>query len=523
MKFTRILLVSCLCAFSPNAFSQWSSVLNPTSTSTKAAAVAVDQVGNIYVGGSAFANTTEKENYYLVKYNPQGDTLWTRTYNRANGSDQIAKIVIDGDNNVIVTGTSYSTSNAEDIVTLKYDPSGNILNSYIYDGVNHLADKATDLISDNSGNYYIGGISRAVAYSGYVLIKTNHELVRKWAKVENPYYGSKIKKIAFNPVCQRIAVTGYHSEWSNKALIGTYVYDSTGVKLWGKYYQKVVDFSAVGYDVMIYNEGEVYVCGYETNAESNKWEAILIKFNNVGDTVWTKKVSAGTGLLSIYKSMTHDAEGNIYVTGYKDNTIITTKYNLEGSVLWSKEAEGKLYDADNDTFESIKIDNNGNVLVLTNCFSGGGTGTQLIKYSGTGNHLWTKQYKDSPSLMDYPTTFTIDAANNIYAVISSRNNSYYFDMATVKFTATSTGLLPVKSELQEMSIYPNPSTGTFYVDGKNGDRIVTVYSSNGLKIFQTELPAADKSIHLEDMPNGLYFIKLEGNGISAYTKIMIRR
>src|SRR5674476_63936 len=138
MKFTRILLVSCLCAFSPNAFSQWSSVLNPTSSSTKAVAVAVDQVGNIYVGGSAFANSTEKENYYLVKYNPQGDTLWTRTYNRANGSDQIAKIVIDGDNNVIVTGTSYSTSNAEDIVTLKYDPSGNILNSYIYDGVNHL-------------------------------------------------------------------------------------------------------------------------------------------------------------------------------------------------------------------------------------------------------------------------------------------------------------------------------------------------------------------------------------------------
>ncbi|MDO9152279.1 MAG: hypothetical protein Q7U47_00955 [Paludibacter sp.] len=85
------------------------------------------------------------------------------------------------------------------------------------------------------------------------------------------------------------------------------------------------DRSAVEFDAMIMNNGEVYVCGYESNASTGKWEALLIKYSSVGDAIWTRKVSAGSSLLSVYKLMTSDIDGNVYVTGLRENTVITAK------------------------------------------------------------------------------------------------------------------------------------------------------------------------------------------------------
>ncbi|MDO9152278.1 MAG: hypothetical protein Q7U47_00950 [Paludibacter sp.] len=139
----------------------------------------------------------------------------------------------------MVTGTSFSATNAEDIITLKDSPTGSILNFYAFDVANRLADKAVDLTADKDGNYYICGTTRLTAFNGYALIKTSNQLVRKWARVESPEYGSASTKVSFNPVCQQIEVAGYHTDWYNKYLIGTVVYDSAGIKKWRRSYRTV--------------------------------------------------------------------------------------------------------------------------------------------------------------------------------------------------------------------------------------------------------------------------------------------
>jgi len=172
---------------SVNVFSQWTSILNPYPSNTKGVAIAVDQNGFIYAGGSTYVNSALKENYYLVKYSSTGDTLWTRTYDQANGSDQIVKVLVDKNNDAIVLGTSASVANSDDIVLQKYNHAGTLLNSYSYDGINHKSDKAIDIVADEKdGNFYICGKSLLAAYNGYSVIKTSNQLVRKWAKIESP-------------------------------------------------------------------------------------------------------------------------------------------------------------------------------------------------------------------------------------------------------------------------------------------------------------------------------------------------
>lgn len=520
----KYLLTSVLSLFiTLNSFSQWSSTLNLTSSNTKGVFIAVDQQGNTYSAGNAFKNATEKDNYFLAKYTSDGDTLWTRAYNRSNENDRVAKIIIDKDNYVIVTGTSYSSANTEDIVTLKYNSAGDLLKTNIFDGTNHKADKAVEVAADNDGNYYICGSSMLVAQNGYALIKTNNNLERNWAKTFTAYYGANPKSLSFNQTNQKIAMTGYLTDLGNDYFIGTIVYDSSGTVIWDDFFQQVEGFNAVGFDVHLNDDETVYVCGYETNSTSNKWEALLMKYNASGDTIWTKKVSPGVSANSLFKSIITDNTGNILVTGMKGDSVITAKYSSTGELVWLKEHAGKNSFSTEDTRETIKIDQNGDILVAARSYVSAGGGAMVIKYSATGNHLWTKYYNGSASGMDEPLTFDIDNSNNAYVIINSRNSNSYIDMATVQFTSaaipTSANDLSVNKQI---SIYPNPSQGIFYInEAINGIASYNVFSSDGRLVYSIQ---TDKNtLNLEHLPNGVYFLELKSKNFSKYSKLIIQK
>ena len=520
----KYLLTSALSLFiTLNSFSQWSSTLNLTSSNTKGVYIAVDQQGNIYSAGNAFKNATEKDNYFLAKYTSGGDTLWTRTYNRSNENDQVAKIIIDKDNNILVAGTSYSSANAEDIVTLKYNSAGDLLKTSIFDGTNHKADKAMDIAADDDGNYYICGSSMLVAQTAFALIKTTNNLERNWVKTFTAYYGANPKSMSFNQTNQKIAITGYLTDWENDYFIGTIVYDSSGTVIWDDFFQQVEGFNAVGFDVHLNDDETVYVCGYETNSSSSKWEALLMKYNSSGDTIWTKKVSPGVSANSLFKSIITDNTGNIFVTGMMGDSVITAKYSSAGELVWLREHAGKNSFSTEDTRETIKIDQNGDILVAARSYVSAGGGAMVIKYSATGNHLWTKYYNGSASGIDEPLTFDLDNNNNAYVIINSRNSNFYFDMATVQFTPAA---IPTSiNDLQNknlISVFPNPSKGVFYINETiNNTANYTIFSSDGRLVYSTKTD--QNIINLEHLPNGIYFLELKSENFNKYSKLIIQK
>lgn len=162
MKTLYLSAAFCIiCSFSKiysQPYLEWENSYNGSNPngSDEGKVIALDNYGNVYVGGKTASNSNF--DFILIKYNSVGDTVWTRTYNGiGNGDDEILDIEVDFNGNVFVTGKSIDLNYSYNIVTLKYNNTGNLTWSHIYGNLNFIDDIPNDIKIDNFGNVYIGG------------------------------------------------------------------------------------------------------------------------------------------------------------------------------------------------------------------------------------------------------------------------------------------------------------------------------------------------------------------------------
>lgn len=119
-----------------------------------------------------------------------------------------------------------------------------------------------------------------------------------------------------------------------------------------------------------------------------------------------------------------------------------------------------------------------------------------------------------------PATYNSTVGNH-YSVIGVRhlsfgeNKIYPRDEAT---DITITGYNSLEENTSNISIYPNPASTNVTVKGVNGQ--VDVYSISGAKVYSNVVNGT-LLINVEDLTNGVYFIKVtENNVISTYKLIV---
>ena len=125
-----------------------------------ALAIAVDDAGNAYVTGhSPGAGTSD--DVVTIKYFPNGDTAWVRRYNGPGNDVDVGRaIAVDDMGNVYVTGSSYSAAVSDDYLTIKYDSNGNMVWLITYNGpAGDGGDYGNALALDTAGNIYVTGRS----------------------------------------------------------------------------------------------------------------------------------------------------------------------------------------------------------------------------------------------------------------------------------------------------------------------------------------------------------------------------
>ena len=106
----------------------------PGSGDDSAVALVMDAAGNVYVTGYSEGSGTGYD-YATVKYDANGSQLWAARYNGpANGEDRAADVALDALGNVYVTGYSQGSGTAHDYATAKYDANGNELWVARYNG-----------------------------------------------------------------------------------------------------------------------------------------------------------------------------------------------------------------------------------------------------------------------------------------------------------------------------------------------------------------------------------------------------
>jgi hypothetical protein len=160
---------------------QWVARYNgPANYWEKATALAVDDVGNVYVTGESDGSGTGHD-YATVKYNSAGIEQWVARYNGpTNDWDEANALAVDGTGNVYVTGRSFSAT-YDDFATVKYNSAG--VEQWVarYNGPANDWDEAADLAVDDAGNVYVtGGSEGSGTYSDYATVKYNSAGIEQW-------------------------------------------------------------------------------------------------------------------------------------------------------------------------------------------------------------------------------------------------------------------------------------------------------------------------------------------------------
>ncbi len=152
----------------------------------QATAIAVDNNGNVLVSGLSYDNLNFFD-FATIKYSPAGDSLWAKRFNGPDFDNDIpSALILEPSGNIILTGSVGTFAGFEDFATVKYNPNGDTLWTRFYQGSAGNYDKPLALTQDKAGNIYVAGVSTGAGTSGdFLVIKYTNAGDTVWTKRYN--------------------------------------------------------------------------------------------------------------------------------------------------------------------------------------------------------------------------------------------------------------------------------------------------------------------------------------------------
>ncbi|KAF5438187.1 PKD repeat-containing protein [Candidatus Methanophagaceae archaeon] len=325
--------------------------------------VATDTSGNVIVTGESLDGT--HDNYYTIKYDPDGTELWSRTYD-SGGSDRARGVATDTSGNVIVTGFS-DRFNGWIYYTIKYDPDGTELWSRTYDSGG--SDRARGVATDTSGNVIVTGFSDRFNGWIYYTIKYDPDGTELWSRTYDSGGSDRARGVATD-TSGNVIVTGF-SDRFNGWIYYTIKYDPDGTELWNRTYDSGYLYD-VALGVATDTSGNVIVTGYISSPSNRSY--YTIKYDPDGNVLWNRTYDSGYEDIAL--GVTTDVSGNVIVTGRSSGNYYTIKYDADGTELWNR-----IYDGGSDNYaRGVATDTSGNVIVTGQSSNGTHWNYYTIKY-----------------------------------------------------------------------------------------------------------------------------------------------
>ncbi|MEE9379484.1 MAG: SBBP repeat-containing protein [Candidatus Lokiarchaeia archaeon] len=189
--------------------------------------------------------------------------------------------------------------------------------------------------------------------------------------------------------------------------------------------------SDLGNDIIINNNSDIYVVGYNYTSTMDTAQLCLIKFNASGNQEWN--VTYGGMDFDRGNGISIDSSENIYIVGTtksfgaSDNNIWLLKYNKTGHLQWNTTMDF----GNNDRGRDIFIDSD-SYIYLTGSARNQTTSKDdifLMKLDLGGNRLWNKTW--GGTFQTYDPSFDRDSSNNIY--ISGVKSGDSMDLLLLKY------------------------------------------------------------------------------------------
>ena len=331
----------------PNANTAPTLVVEPTKQWTRefgalgwdaAGDVTTDGRGNIYIAGAAKGDLNGEINAgnnlepgaegdgFLVKYNENGETEWTRLIGGTAG-DSIAGVHTDSDGNVYISGYTRNSLGADnagntDLLLAKYDSDGNQvwIKQWGTDGY----DQFTSLIGDEEGNLYAGGLTHYpedTSRDRAVLVKFDSDGDVAW-QVGDDLQRNQIWEMALDETSGDIYIAGSGYGYTDpSSALGDrdgFVarYDSEGNRIWAR------NVGGSGYDELggidVDDRGNVYTLGtldFVRLGHGNSSDAFLTKLSGDGEQLWTNQFGTPQADYASFSDVHVDSNGNVFAMG----------------------------------------------------------------------------------------------------------------------------------------------------------------------------------------------------------------
>jgi len=272
--------------------------------------------GGYILTGETYSYSAGQADVYLVKTNIDGDTLWTKHY----GGIQIdygysVKETIDG--GYIVTGfTSSFGLGGYNFYLIKTDNNGDTLWTKTYGGQDN--DYAYEVHQTLDNGFIIVG--ETVSYgngSQVLLVKTDVSGDTLWTKTyggSGNEQGYSVKQTTDGGYIITGGTTSYGYGNTDVWLIKT---NSNGDTLWTKTFGGTMgDF---GRSVQLTNDNGFIIAGYTNSLGPETYDYYLVKTNANGDTLWTH--TYGNPYVNDYGRSVHQTDDDGYIiSGYAGYT-----------------------------------------------------------------------------------------------------------------------------------------------------------------------------------------------------------
>ncbi|MDI6840536.1 MAG: T9SS type A sorting domain-containing protein [bacterium] len=407
----------------------------------------------------------------------QPDTLWTKTY--GGGSDDCGYSVQEcaGGGFIIAGGTWSFGAGEDDVYLIRTDANGDTLWTKTYGGTN--CDWGWSVYECAGGGFIIAGETKSFGAgdADVYLVRTDANGNPLWTKT----YGGANYDAAYS--VGKCAGGGFiiTGETRSFGAGGREVWllrtDANGDTLWTKTYGGADD--DVGCSVIECAGGGFIIAGCTWSFGAGSADVWLIRTDANGNTLWTK--TYGGANFDVGMSVHQCADSGFIMAGYytpsssEDVYLIRTKAN--GDTLWTKTYGGASRDLGYSVLE---------------CADGGFIIAGLTWSFGAGRwDVYLIRLKDGPSGAD----------------------------------ETSDSQLPI-SDCQ-LSIYPNPFTTRVRIQWSEiseRERIgLKIYDLSGklVKTIGVSAGSREIAVNLEELPNGIYFVKMEAGKFTATRKLTI--
>jgi len=278
--------------------------------------IVVDSQGAIYAAGDCEAEKGDFDGL-LVKYDASGALLWSRLWNGSR-ADSWFGVVVDSLDNVFVAG--WTLNNSLDICLVKYDGNGHQLWNRTWGSLG--LERGWLMAIDLEDNIYITGVYNETniflmhdhfRVGSLLVVKYSSSGEFKWAQI---FPGKLSMMVGMDIEADRngdIYIFGmnYTKDPNSGMYVGNYVHlklNSSGVLLWKKTQGEIMGIYGT-----INSNNEIYVASGRDPNENGKLG--IHRYDGKGELIWEKKIEGSSTTNYSILDITVDSQERIFITG----------------------------------------------------------------------------------------------------------------------------------------------------------------------------------------------------------------